>query len=333
MGRDADQAAIKKAYRKLAKKYHPDSNAGNARAEERFKEVTEAYDVLSNEKKRKLYDQYGHAAFEEGQAEGGAYGQDPFGRGTYEGAYKGPGGGWRKYHFTGSEGNAEDIFGGMFTEDFVGSGFGGFRGWDSRNSRGFYGGAEERAYRDKGSDVSAEVELTFDEAAFGGKKQFHLQDRSGELKSYEVSIPAGIESGKTIRLKGKGMPGAGGGAPGDLLLKVQVKDKPGFHREGMDVYTTVRIPFAIAALGGEAEVDTIYGKVLCKIKEGTQSGTKIRLGGKGIVSMSDPSRHGDQYTTVEIQVPRGLGAEAKQKLREFEQACGRPNQFGGGAAA
>ena len=151
-----------------------------------------------------------------------------------------------------------------------------------------------------------------------------LQDPSGangSVQSLKVHIPAGIDSGKSIRLRGKGMPGTNGGENGDLLLKVQVAEKPGYERKGMDVYTTVTVPFTTAVFGGEAVVSTLYGNVLCKIREGTQSGTKIRLKGKGIVSMNNPSVYGDQYVTVQIQVPRHLSAAAESKLREFEAVC------------
>lgn len=161
----------------------------------------------------------------------------------------------------------------------------------------------------------------FDEAAFGCDKVIRLQDPSnpnGGVQSLQVHIPAGIDTGKSIRLKGKGMPGVNGGEAGDLLLKVTVAGKPGYERKGMDVYTTVRVPFTTAVLGGEAVVQTLYGNVICKIREGTQSGSKIRLRGKGIVSMKDPSVHGDQYVTVEVDVPQHLSPAAKQKLREFE---------------
>ena len=168
--------------------------------------------------------------------------------------------------------------------------------------------------------MNAEVEVTFDEAAFGGKKVIHLQDGNGRVQSYEVNIPAGIESGKSIRLRGKGQPGVGGGQPGDLILKVNVREKPGFRREGADVYTTVSVPFTTAVFGGEVSVQTIDGRVLCKIRPGTQSGAKIRLRGKGIVKMGRPSERGDQYVTVQIQVPTNLSREAQRKLREFEQA-------------
>lgn len=184
---------------------------------------------------------------------------------------------------------------------------------------GSYSGFGRGGFQSRGADLHADVEVTFEEAAFGGKKSIHLRGEDGSTRSYEVQIPAGIESGKTIRLKGKGMPGEGGGEPGDLLLKIRVGEKPGFRREGTDVYTTVTIPFTTAVFGGEVPIETLYGKVLCKIKEGTQSGTKIRLRGKGITSMKNPGVRGDQYAVVEIAVPRNLSPEAKQKLREFEQ--------------
>ncbi len=317
----ADAAAIKKAYRKLAKKYHPDMNPGDAEAEKNFKEVTEAYNILSDPEKKKLYDQFGHAAFDETGAGGNPYG------GAYRQTYAGPGGGYREYHFEGD--NMDDIFGDLFGDIFhhgkareYGSGSGFKNG--SFGGDGFYGGFGGGSFRSKGSDVRAEVTVGFDEAAFGCDKIIRLQDpgsANGSVQSLKVHIPAGIDSGKSIRLKGKGMPGTGGGENGDLLLKVRVADKPGYERKGMDVYTTVNIPFTTAVFGGEAVVSTLYGNVICKIREGTQSGTKIRLRGKGIVSMKDSSVHGDQYVTVQIEVPKYLNPAAKQKLKEFEAAC------------
>ena len=164
--------------------------------------------------------------------------------------------------------------------------------------------------------MTAEVELTFEEAALGGKKRVQLQDGTGKVQTLEINIPAGIDTGKTIRLKGKGNPGRSGA--GDLLLKVTIKDKPGYERKDMDVYTTAVIPFTTAVFGGEAKVHTLYGDVLCKIKAGTQSGSKIRLRGKGIVSITQPSVHGDQYVTVQIAVPKNLTPAAAQKLKEFQ---------------
>ena len=371
VSRNADAAAFKKSYRKLAKKYHPDSNEGNATAAERFKEVNEAYDVLSDEKKRKLYDQFGHAAFEEGAGNyGGAQG-NPFGSGfggsqgnPFGGGFKGSysdGNGYHEFHFENGEDMDDilkNIFGGGFkkskssggfggsgfgTGGFHGSGFGGFGSGSNGFGSGFGSGGSDfhsqgfgGSYSSKGEDLHADVTVSFDEAAFGGKKVIRLQSSNGGVQNYEVNIPAGIESGKSIRLKGKGHPGIGGGEAGDLLLKVNVQDKPGYRREGRDVYTTVNIPFTTAVFGGEAKVHTIYGDVLCNIKPGTQSGTKIRLRGKGIVAMNNPSVHGDEYATVQIEVPTNLTPDARRKLKEFEQECNgsrRSRGFGSGSAA
>ena len=330
----ADAAAIKKACRKLAKKYHPDMNPGDKEAEKKFKEVTEAYNVLSDPEKKKLYDQLGHAAFDETGGGGNPYG------GAYRQAYGGSGGGYREYHFEG--GNMDDVFNDIFGDIFHhgksqgfsgtgGAGRGNFRGGfgdggfqnGGFDGSGFYGGFGSGNFQAKGSDLHAEVTVGFDEAAFGCDKIIRLQDpnsATGAVQSLKVHIPAGIDSGKSVRLRGKGMPGTNGGENGDLLLKVQVAEKPGYERKGMDVYTTVTVPFTTAVFGGEAVVNTLYGNVLCKIREGTQSGTKIRLRGKGIVSMKDPSVHGDQYVTVQIEVPKYLNPAAKQKLKEFEAA-------------
>lgn len=134
----------------------------------------------------------------------------------------------------------------------------------------------------------------------------------------KVHIPAGIDNGKSIRLRGKGNPGYGGAPAGDLLLKVHVGERPGFERKGTDVYTTVNVPFITAALGGEAKVQTLNGQVMCRIPEGTQSGSKIRLKGKGIQVMGKAGVYGDLYVTVQVQVPRNLSEESKRKLREFD---------------
>lgn len=325
VGRNADEATIKKAYRKLAKKYHPDTNAGNAQAAEKFKEATEAYNVLGDKEKRKQYDQFGHAAFDGSMGAGGAYGAGgTAGGGTYR--YAGPDGAFHEYHF---EGNGD-------MDDFLKQMFGGgtFHGFGSGGSFGGFGstGGRRSSYQNfpqDGADVEAEITVSFDDAAFGCEKLIHITDGTGERKSLKVKIPAGIDTGQSIRLRGKGSPGRNGGKAGSLFLKVTVSDKPGYERKGQDVYSTVRIPFTTAVLGGEAVVQTLNGKVMCKVAPGTQSGTKIRLRGKGIVSMKDQNIHGDLYVTVQIDVPKNLSEDAKRKLKAFEEAC---NNRGRGAA-
>ncbi|MGN0413487.1 MAG: DnaJ C-terminal domain-containing protein [Lachnospiraceae bacterium] len=285
--RNADMTAIKSAYRKLAKKYHPDINKDDPKADEKFKEITEAYEVLSDEEKRKLYDQSGMADSD-------------------------------SFHFQGSD--IDDLLKNFFGDEFETGHQGGF-------GYGF-GGTENRGFDDfsfhrrpyEGRDVSARIQIGFDEAVFGCDKMITYQDENGKIQSLQVHIPAGIDNGKKIRLKGKGTNGKNGGGSGDLYLEVQVGNKEGYERKGQDVYSTIQIPYTTAVFGGEVIVPTLYGQVSCRIKEGTQSGTKIRLRGKGIPYMEHPSNKGDQYVTVEILVPRSLNHTAKQKLREYQQA-------------
>ena len=337
VNKSATDAEIKKAYRKLAKKYHPDMNKDNPKAEELFKEVTEAYEVLSDKEKRKLYDQFGHAAFDEGAGQGGAYGAGGQGFGSGAGGFGGFGGQGFRGGFSGGGGFGNSGFGGFGSGNF-GSGGGGSFHFNGNSGDGyqeyyytgdnlddifdgFFGGSRKGRSRSKdGEDVLATVEVSFEEAALGADKVIRFRAPDGSEQSLQVHIPAGIDSGQKIRLKGKGMPGQNGGGAGSLLLEVTVQSKPGFERKGMDIYTTVEIPFETAVLGGETIVPTLSGRVSCKIKEGTQSGTKIRLKGKGIVSMKNPSQKGDEYAVIQIRVPRNLSADAKQKLQEYAKA-------------
>ena len=339
VGRNADAKEIKRAYRKLAKKYHPDMNPGDKQAEQKFKEVTEAYNVLSDTEKKKLYDQYGFAAFEEGFGGAGAHGAGSQGGfGGFNGGFnynQGGSGGFHEYHFEGSNmDDMGDIFGDLFGNMFHGqksSGFGGDSGFHSQYGSGFGG----RSASAKGSDLRSEVSVSLEEAAFGCERMIRLSDPSGSgaVQTLKVHVPAGIENGKSIRLKGKGNPGFNGGPAGDLFLKVNVSEKQGFERKGMDIYTTVEVPFTTAVFGGEARVSTLYGDVIVRIPEGTQSGRKIRLRGKGIVSMKDSSVHGDQYAVVRIKVPADLSPEAKAKLKEFQDIYQNDQKKRRGSAA
>lgn len=300
--RKADAAAIKNAYRKLAKKYHPDINANNPSAERKFKEVNEAYEILGNKEKRKLYDEYGFLAFEPGFSPEEA-------KRHYQSQYQHREKPEFSFHMDGENDFFGDIFGDFFTS--------------GAQYKNMYGREAYGSYAAKGQDIEAEMTVSFEEAILGCDKIFSLKNAGGSAKPIQVHIPAGVDTGSRIRLKEKGEPGRLGGKNGDLYLKIVVSDKAGYERKGQDIYSTIYIPYATAVLGGRVRVHTFYGDVVCGIKEGTQSGTKIRLKGKGVVSMKNPSVYGDQYVTVQIQVPRGLTPQAKEKLQEFQKVSGQ----------
>lgn len=301
--RNADDKKLKQAYRKLAKKYHPDTNPGDKEAEQKFKEITEAYNILSDAERRKLYDQYGFAAFDGSMGDDpGSYGQQYTGGWQHSG-FDGNGRTYHEYHFNGS--NMDDIFNNFFGHSF-----------ERGNGRKSYGFARD------GQDVTAKITIPFADALHGSERLIHFRDDEGREISLKVKIPAGIESGKKLRLKGKGEQGINGGKTGDLLLEVTVEDNPEFERKGKDIYTTVRIPYTTAVLGGETIVRTLYGNVSCKIAAGTQTGTKIRLKGKGMPVMNHPGEKGDQYVSIQIQVPKHLTPRAKALLKEYQHAIG-----------
>lgn len=356
--KNADDAAIKKAYRVLAKKYHPDVNPGDAEAEKKFKEASEAYAVLSDPEKKAQYDQFGHAAF--------------------DGSMGGAGMDFSSMDFS-------DLFGDIFGDLFGGAfGFGG-------GSRGSSNGPR------KGANVRTSVKISFEEAAFGVEKELDLtlkdecntchgtgakpgtskvkcakcngQGRvmmtsqtffgtmqnvsacpecggSGETipnkcpdckgsgfiarrKKIQVSIPAGIDNGQSVRIRDKGEPGLNGGPRGDLLVEVRVLNHPIFQRSDYDVYSNAPISFAQATLGGEVIIDTIDGKVSYEVKPGTQTDTRIRLRGKGIPSLRNKSIRGDHYVTLIVQTPTGLSNEAKELLKQFDQVSGNTLKPGG----
>lgn len=355
VSKDADDAALKKAYRMLAKKYHPDANPGDKQAEAAFKEVNEAYSVLSDPKKRAQYDQFGHAAF------------DPrMGGGSGGGFY---------------EGNAADfgdIFGDMFDGDIFGSFFGGGRG------------AQRQAANApmRGANVRATVRLTFEEAIFGCKKKITIDYKeecetckgsgakpgtspetcptckgqgkivkmsqtmfgtvqnvqtcptchgSGKVvkekctscngtgykrirKSFEVSIPAGIDNGLSVRMPHGGEPGVNGGERGDLLVECIVSPHPIFKRQDTNIFSTVPISFATAALGGPIRIKTVDGEVEYTVKAGTQTDTRVRLSGKGVPSLRNPKMRGDHYVTLVVEVPTKLNAKQREALKNFDEA-------------
>lgn len=351
VSKDADDAAIKKAYRALAKKYHPDMNPGDAEAEKKFKEASEAYAILSDAEKRRQYDQFGHAAFE-----GGAGGAGGFGGFDFNGADFG------------------DIFGDIFGDLFGG----GRRGGRANNGPM------------KGANIRKSIRITFEEAVFGCKKELEviLKDPcttcggtgakpgtspetcpkcggkgqvvytsqsffgtvqnvqtcpncggSGKVikekctscsgtgytsskKKIEVTIPAGIDNGQSVRIREKGEPGTNGGPRGDLLVEVNVSRHPIFQRQDMHIFSTVPISFAQAALGGDVKIQTVDGAVIYNVKPGTKTDTKVRLKGKGVPSLRNSAVRGDHYVTLVIQTPEKLSAEAKEALRRFDELSG-----------
>ena len=350
VSRDADEATLKKAYRQVAKKYHPDVNPGDAEAEKKFKEASEAYAVLSDPDKRRQYDQFGHEAFEGG----------------------GAGGGYGGFDFSGAD--FSDIFGDIFGDLFGGGG---------RRSRGNQGPM-------KGSNIRKSVRITFEEAVFGCEKELDviLKDPcptcngtgakpgtspetcpkcggkgqvvytqqsffgmvqnvqtcpdcngSGQIirekcsdcggtgyisskKKISVTIPAGIDNGQSVRIREKGEPGVNGGPRGDLLVEVTVSRHPIFQRQDMHIFSTVPITYAQAALGADIRIKTVDGEVIYNVKPGTKTDTKVRLRGKGVPSVRNEQVRGDHYVTLVIQTPEHLSAEAKEALRKFDELTG-----------
>ena len=345
--RDADASQIKKAYRKLAKKYHPDSNAGNAEAEKKFKDVSEANSILGDAEKRKIYDEYGYEAFASGMDpkeyakrmeeakkagfggfggysgfEGFGNGQT-FGRGGRSGVFRGKDGGYTSFHF---EGGAPDDYGDLFEHLFRNAGSNTGRSYSNYRSSGGFGGfggaSGGPGFQTTAQNLDAEVpvHISFEEAVLGCDRSIRLQKPDGSgTQTLRVHIPAGIDDGKSVRLRGKGNISADGNRKGDLLLKVSVEESRDYSRKGQDLYTTVNVPFITAVLGGEAEVRMPGGrKILCKIPKGTDAGKKIRIRGKGIHPEKSSAQPGDLYVTVQVQVPKDLTDAEIRKLREFE---------------
>lgn len=281
VARNASDEEIKKAYRRLAKKLHPDVNPGNKKIENQFKEATAAYDLLSDPEKRQRYDR--GEIDESGQPRG-------FGGGGFR---RGAGGGARRARDFGLDeesGGPEDVF-----RDFFG-----------------FGNRQRAGMRMRGADVSYQVEVTFLEAALGSKKRLNLTDG----KSLDVTIPPGTQTGQTLRLKGQGLPGAGGATAGDAYVEVMVADHAFFKRDGFDILLEAPITLYEAVLGATITVPTIDGKVALKVPQDSNTGTQLRLKGKGIANPKTGQR-GDQYVRFVVTLPEQVDSDLRSAIERW----------------
>jgi curved DNA-binding protein len=285
VSRDATSDEIKKAYRKLALKYHPDKNPGDTRAEEKFKEITEAYAVLSDEEKRSQYDRFGEAGFHQ--------------RFSQEDIYR---------NF-----DVGDIFRefGFGTDDIFSRFFGG-----GARQESFFGGRQTRPL--KGQDYQLKISVPFRNAVLGGGRRIDYK-RGSQSEHLEVRIPAGIETGQKLRISGKGGESPAGGPPGDLLLEIRVEPDTVFSRDGNDLFVKVPIPFSGACLGTSVEVPTLNKRKKVKVPPGLPSGSKIRLKGFGVPAHGNHPA-GDLFAIVEVKVPDKLTEQQKSVLEELQKA-------------
>ena len=307
VNKTATQDEIRSAYRKLARKHHPDLNPKDKEANKKFQQINEANEVLSDPEKRKKYDQYGkdwqHAeAFEKAQQSApkgrrrssGAGGTGAFGAEFGEGGAFGGQGGAAGFG-TGEEGEFSDFFESLFGRATGGS---------SARSRSAY----------RGQDYQAELELSLADAA-----TTHPQVLTVNGKNIRITIPAGVENGQVIKLKGHGGPGTNGGPEGDLYITFSIPDDPRWRRDGSDLYTRAAPDLYTAMLGGDITVDTLSGKVKMKIKPETPNGTTLRLKGKGFPVYKKEGQSGDLYVSIEIQLPTNLTEKEKELFRQLQQ--------------
>ena len=286
--KNASEKDIKNAYRKLARKYHPDLNPNDAEANKKFQQLNEANEVLSDPEKRKKYDQYG-----ENWQRGEEYAE--FERQQQQRRQQNP--------FAGGQASAFEGFGSDDFSDFFQSMFGG---------RGGSNGGRQAKYR--GQDYNAELQLSLRAVA-----ETHKQTLTVNGKNIRITIPAGIENGQTIKITGHGGPGVNGGPAGDLYITFSVINDTNFKREGSDLYSAVKLDLYTAVLGGEVTVDTLSGKVKIKVKPETQNGTKVKLKGKGMPVYKKENEFGDLYITYDIQIPTNLTEKQKKLFEELKE--------------
>ncbi|MBQ6590618.1 MAG: molecular chaperone DnaJ [Lachnospiraceae bacterium] len=345
--KNATEEEIKKAYRKLAKKYHPDMNPGDKDAEKKFKEASEAYAVLSDKEKRAQYDQFGHAAFD---------GTGGFGAGGFD--------------FTGADFSDifGDLFGGMFGGRSRGASNGPMKGANIRTSvrisflEAVFGTEKELTLNLKDPcpkcngtgakpgtspqmcpKCGGKGQVVFTQQSFfgtvrnvqtcpdcGGSGKI-IKDKCPDCggtgyitsrKTINVTIPAGVDNGQSVRIREKGEPGINGGPRGDLLVEVIVSPHEIFEREGFDIFSVVKISYPVAALGGSVMIDTVDGRIVYDVKAGTQTGTQIRFRGKGVPTLRNKDIRGNHYVTLVVDIPTKLSKEAKEALRKFDQLTG-----------
>lgn len=311
VSKNASQDDIKKAYRKLAREYHPDANPNDKKAEEKFKEISEAYEVLSDPEKRKQYDQLGadwHKYQQAGAGGNGAgFGFEDFMR---QQEFGGGSGGSRRTYTT-YEGNFEDFFGAGGFSDFFESFFGGGGfGGQTRSKSGF--GGQQKAF--KGQDLKADFEISLADAYEGADKVINVQGQQLRLK-----LKPGIQNQQTLRLKGKGSKGMNGAQAGDLLLTIHIKEAPGYERKGNDLYVDMPVDLYTAVLGGENYFNVFGHQLKLKIPAGTQGGTVLRLKDKGFPEYNNPSKRGDLYAKVQINIPKKLSKQEKSYFQSLAE--------------
>ena len=291
VAKTASDKEIKKAYKKLAMKFHPDKNPDDPTAADKFKEVKAAYEILMDKEKRTAYDQFGHDAFENPGMGGGRGGQQGFGQ---QAGY----------------GDFEDMFGGAFGDMFS----------NARGGRGGFGGRHSTRPQ-KGEDLQYTMEIDLEDAISGASRVIDLPVFEGSTqtnKKLNIKIPAGIEEGGRIRLSGKGHPGINGGPQGDVYIQMNIRPHPRYTREGNNLLCKVTTDFVTAALGGKVEVNTLGGAISLKIPEGTQTGRKFRLKGKGVTDRKGNT--GDLIVQLIIETPLNLSDRQKELLNEFAAA-------------